>query len=90
MVHLQDYKFVLKTNAGQCRELGRFAGCRRFVWNNGLALPMERHKAGEKRLGSSALCKALTARAVQTRQRAAPSTSRFRPGENVNLLAKID
>ena len=57
MVQLQVYKFALKTNAGQSRELGRFAGCCRFVWNNALALQMEQRKAGEKGLGYGALFK---------------------------------
>lgn len=59
IVQLQVYKFALKTNAGQSRELGRFGGYCRFVWNNGLVLQSEQRKAGEKRLGYSALCKEL-------------------------------
>ena len=37
----------------------RFAGSCRFVYNKALALQQERHKAGEKKLGYAALCKAL-------------------------------
>ena len=42
IVQLQVYKFALKTNAGQSRELGRFAGRGRFVWKKALALQMGR------------------------------------------------
>ena len=46
---------MLKT---QCL-MRRFAGSCRFVYNKALALQQERHKAGEKKLGYAALCKAL-------------------------------
>ena len=45
----------------QQRQLRRFAGSCRFVYNQALALPKERYERGEERLGYAGLCKALTA-----------------------------
>ena len=45
----------------QQRQLRRFAGSCRFVYNQALALPKERYERGEKRLGYAGLCKELTA-----------------------------
>jgi hypothetical protein len=59
IVQLQVYKFALKTNAGQSRELGRFAECCRFVWKKALALQMSRgecHFVGEDWLTKEDRC----------------------------------
>ena len=61
MKHLQAYKFELKPNGDQQRNMRRFAGSCRFVFNKALALQKERFEAGENRLGYAGLCKALTA-----------------------------
>ncbi|MBC3871479.1 RNA-guided endonuclease InsQ/TnpB family protein [Undibacterium oligocarboniphilum] len=60
MQRLQAYRFELQPNGKQQRQMRRFAGSCRFVYNKALALQQERHKAGEKNLGYAALCKALT------------------------------
>ena len=60
MERLQAYKFELKTNERQRRELGRIGGCSRFVWNKALALQESRYASGEKKLGYADLCKLLT------------------------------
>lgn len=57
---LQAYRFELKPNGELQRLLRRFAGSCRYVYNRALDLQQERHKAGEKKLGYAALCKALT------------------------------
>lgn len=60
MQRLQAYRFELQPNGEQQRNMRRFAGSCRFVFNKALALQQERHEAGEKKLGYAALCKALT------------------------------
>lgn len=60
MQRLQAYRFELQPNGEQQRNMRRFAGSCRFVYNKALALQQERHKAGEKKLGYAALCRALT------------------------------
>jgi len=57
---LQAFKFELRPNGQQQREMRRFAGSCRFVFNKALALQKERHDAGEKRIGYAGLCKLLT------------------------------
>ena len=44
----------------QERDLRRFAGSCRFVFNKALALQKERYERGEKKLGYAGLCKELT------------------------------
>ncbi|QIK36696.1 transposase [Caldichromatium japonicum] len=61
MQRLQAFKFELKPNGDQARDLRRFAGSCRFVYNRALALQQERYATGEKKLGYADLCKALTA-----------------------------
>ncbi|NVZ08382.1 transposase [Allochromatium humboldtianum] len=61
MQRLQAFKFELKPNGDQARDLRRFAGSCRFVYNRALALQQERYTTGEKKLGYADLCKALTA-----------------------------
>jgi putative transposase len=47
-------------NGQQERQMRRFAGACRFVYNKALALQKERHERGEKKLGYAGLCKLLT------------------------------
>lgn len=44
----------------QQRQMRRFAGSCRFVFNKALALQKERYEHGEKKLGYVELCKLLT------------------------------
>lgn len=60
MQRLQAYRFELKPNGEQQRNMRRFAGSCRFVYNKALALQQARHEVSEKKLGYAALCKALT------------------------------
>ena len=48
-------------NGQQERQMRRFAGSCRFVYNKALALQKERYERGEKKLGYAGLCKELTA-----------------------------
>lgn len=57
---LQAYKYELKPNGEQQRNMRRFAGSCRFVFNKALALQKERYERGEKKLGYAGLCKELT------------------------------
>lgn len=61
MKRLQAFKFELRPNGQQQRQMRRFAGARRFVFNKALALQKARYAAGEKRIGYAGLCKELTA-----------------------------
>ncbi len=60
MERLQAFKFELEPNGAQERQMRRFAGCRRFVYNRGLELEQSRYARGEEHLGYSALCAQLT------------------------------
>jgi IS605 OrfB family transposase len=60
MKRLQAYKFELRPNGEQQRDMCRFAGSCRFVFNKALALQQELHQDGEKKLGYAGLCKLLT------------------------------
>ncbi len=60
MQRLQAYKYELMPDGQQERQMRRFAGSCRFVFNKALALQQERHERGEKKLGYADLCKALT------------------------------
>ncbi len=61
MKRLQAYKYELKPNGEQQRNMRRFAGSCRFVFNKALAMQKTLHEQGEKKLGYAGLCKALTA-----------------------------
>ena len=65
MLQLQAFKYELRPDGQQERQMRRFAGSCRFVFNKALALQKERHEQGEKKLGYAALCKALTGWKVQ-------------------------
>ena len=61
MQRLQAFKFELMPDGDQARDMRRFAGSCRFVFNRALAMQQERHAAGEKKLSYADLCKCLTA-----------------------------
>jgi len=61
MKHLQAYKYELQPNSQQQRDMRRFAGSCRFVFNKALALQKENHEAGNKFIGYVAMAKQLTA-----------------------------
>ncbi|MFW9596294.1 MAG: RNA-guided endonuclease InsQ/TnpB family protein [Macromonas sp.] len=61
MQRLQSFQYELRPNGQQVRQLRRFAGACRFVFNKALALQQERHAAGEKRFTYAQLCQTLTA-----------------------------
>lgn len=60
MQRLQAFKYELMPNGQQQRQMRRFAGSCRFVFNKALALQKERYELGEKKLGYADLCKLLT------------------------------
>ena len=60
MERLQAYKFELIPKGKQARDMRRFAGSCRFVYNKALAMQKDNHEAGNKYIGFAGLCKALT------------------------------
>ncbi len=60
MKRLQAFKFALRPTGEQERQMRRFAGSCRFVFNKALALQKERRDQGEQKLGYAGLCKELT------------------------------
>lgn len=60
MLRFQAFKYELISTGEQQRDMRRFAGSCRFVFNKALALQKERYERGEKRLGYAGLCKLLT------------------------------
>jgi putative transposase len=60
MQRLQAFKFELMPTGEQQRQMRRFAGSCRFVFNKALALQKGRYEQGEKKLGYAGLCKELT------------------------------
>ena len=56
MIRRQAYKFQLKTNSAQVRQMRSFAGACRFVFNQALALQKSKYEAGDKKLGYAELC----------------------------------
>ena len=60
MQRLQAFKYELMPTGEQQRQMRRFAGLCRFVFNKALALQKERYEHGEKKLGYAGLCKLLT------------------------------
>jgi putative transposase len=60
MQRLQAFKYELLPNGQQERQMRRFAGSCRFVYNKALALQKERHEQGQKKLGYAGLCQLLT------------------------------
>ena len=60
MLRKQAYKYELQPNGEQQRDMRRFAGSCRFVFNKALAMQKSLREQGEKKLGYAGLCKALT------------------------------
>ncbi|TCG09459.1 cytosine methyltransferase [Paraburkholderia steynii] len=60
MQRLQAFKFELMPNGEQQRDMRRFAGSCRFVFNKALALQKANHEAGEKFIGYVAMARLLT------------------------------
>src|SRR5574343_395971 len=60
MQRLQAFKYELIPDGQQARQMRRFAGSCRFVFNKALALQKERYERGEKKLSYAGLCKLLT------------------------------
>src|SRR5512135_1005465 len=60
MLQLQAFKYELRPDGQQERQMRRFAGSCRFVFNKALASQKERHEQGEKKFGYAGLCKLLT------------------------------
>jgi putative transposase len=56
VLRLQAFKFELRPNGEQLRNLRQFAGSCRFVYNKALALNVERYEKKEMRLGYAGLC----------------------------------
>lgn len=50
MKRLQAFKFQLRPNGQQERDMRRFSGACRFVFNKSLALQKENHEAGNQYL----------------------------------------
>ena len=61
MQRLQAFKYELKPDGAQQRNMRRYAGSCRFVYNKALALQQANHEAGEKFIGYVAMAKYLTA-----------------------------
>ena len=61
MQRLQAFKYELMPTGEQQRQMLRFAGACRVVFNEALALQRDRYAKQEKKLGYAALCKELTA-----------------------------
>jgi putative transposase len=60
MQRLQAFKFQLQPNRVQERNMRRYAGACRFVYNEALALQKARCERGEKKLSYPGLCQLLT------------------------------
>ena len=60
MQRLQAFKYELRPDGQQARQMARFAGSCRFVFSKALALHKERYERGESKLGYAGLCKLLT------------------------------
>lgn len=61
MQRLQAFKYELRPDSQQARQLARFVGSCRFVFNKALAMQKANHEAGGKFIGYVALAKELTA-----------------------------
>jgi putative transposase len=57
----QAFKYELRPTGEQARDMRRFSGSCRFVFNRALALQKATHEAGLKFIGYGGLCKQLTA-----------------------------
>lgn len=55
----QAFKYELMPNGGQERDMRRFAGSARFVFNAALATQKARYEQGDKKLGYFEMCQSL-------------------------------
>jgi putative transposase len=55
MERIQAFKYELRPDGQQERQMRRFAGSCRFVYNKALALQKERYEQGEEKLGYARL-----------------------------------
>jgi putative transposase len=60
MKRLKAFKFKLMFKPEQASKAAKFAGCKRFVFNQGLEIQLERKGKAEKLLSYPELCKVLT------------------------------
>jgi len=60
MQRLQAFKYELMPDGDQTRDMRRFAGSCRFVFNKALAMQKALYEQGQKKLGYAGLCKCLT------------------------------
>ena len=60
MKRQQAFKYELKPTGDQARDMRRFAGACRFVYNKALAMQKDNHDAGNKFIGYVAMAKQLT------------------------------
>jgi len=60
MVRLQAFRYALMPTGTQQRQMRRFAGSCRFVYNRALALQKQRYEQGETKLSYAGLCGVLT------------------------------
>jgi putative transposase len=58
---MKAYRFVMRTSPAQERQLRRYVGQMRMIWNFALAKQNARHARGEKYAGHAEMCKWLTA-----------------------------
>ena len=61
MQRLQAFKYELRPDGQQERQMRRFAGSCRFVFNKALAMQKANHESGGKFIGYVAMAKELTA-----------------------------
>jgi putative transposase len=61
MQRLQAFKYELMPDGSQQRQMRRFAGACRFVFNKALAMQKENYEAGGKFIGYVPMAKHLTA-----------------------------
>lgn len=57
---MQSFKFELKPDGEQLRDMRKFSGSCRFVFNKALAIQKENYEAGNKFIGYGAMAKQLT------------------------------
>lgn len=60
MQRQQAFKYELRPHGEQQRQMQRFVGCCRFVFNKALALQKERHGQGQSKLSYADMCRQLT------------------------------
>ena len=60
MLRRQAFKYELRPNGAQVRQLRKFAGSCRYVFNRALRAQQERYEQGQKHLSYAALCRLLT------------------------------